>query len=175
MDSLPMMRHLTLLRLCALFAVVGILVVGCTLESVEPPATFTPIRPLPTFSTRGAPSVPTPITTPQPTIIANATPISALPQVVTPGQPIPTVVVVPNPEFEQRSEDIITALLNRLIIPVFNFLFTLVVSTTVSLWEAAGFRGGFTAQVLCCLVPGFIGMLWFLRYLFRRTGRRFLF
>jgi len=173
-DSLQKTRRLTVLRLGALLAAVGILIVGCTLESAEPLPTMTAIGPLPTFSTRIAPGNPTPFATGQP-IIVSATPIPGVVQAVTPAEPGPTVVVVPNPEFEQRSEDIVTALLNRLIIPVFNFLFTLVVSTTVSLWEAAGFRGGFTAQVICCLVPGFIGMLWFLRYIFRRTGRRFWF
>src|SRR5262245_44174718 len=99
-DSLQKTRRLTLLRLSASFAAVAMLVVGCTLESAEPLPTMTAIHPLPTFSTRVAPGNATPFPTAQPNIVS-ATPISAIPQVVTPGQPIPTVVVVPNPEFEQ--------------------------------------------------------------------------
>lgn len=89
------------------------------------------------------------------TVYVTATPFglssgSGISIVVTPGTVNPTLAPPPT------STSVIDSIINNLLIPVWNFLYTLVLSGAASLWNIAGERGGVFAQALCCLIPGVI-------------------
>lgn len=93
----------------------------------------------------------------QPTI----TPFGVVPT-LQPGvvaTPLPGVIAtpipgtVPTPGVSPQSGNAIEWLIVQIIIPAWNFLYTLVISGAASLWTFAGERGGLTAQICGCLVP----------------------
>jgi hypothetical protein len=81
--------------------------------------------------------------------------------------PIPTAI--PGGEVGERTENVVEALINRLLIPLWNFVYTFVTGAITSLWEFAGLRGGFMAQTVFCLIPAIIVILGVMWRIFRRA------
>lgn len=135
-----------------------VLVVGCTLSPVNAPT----IYPSPQYRFQevetSAPTLPASQPTP---LFATAVPTSVI------LTAIPTSV--PGGEAVERTENIVEALINRVLIPTWNFIYTFVTGAITALWEFAGLRGGFMAQTVFCLIPGMIlifGVMW---RIFRRA------
>ena len=93
----------------------------------------------------------------QPTL----TPFSVVPTLA-PGviaTPLPGVIAtpipgtVPTPGVPTQTGNAIEWLIVQIIIPAWNFLYTLAISGAASLWTFAGERGGLTAQLCGCLLP----------------------
>lgn len=93
----------------------------------------------------------------QPTITPFGVVSTPLPGVIT--TPLPGVIAtpipgtVPTPGVPPQTGNAIEWLIVQIIIPAWNFLYTLVISGVASLWTFAGERGGITAQLCGCLVP----------------------
>jgi len=84
---------------------------------------------------------------------------------------VPTVVgtpSVPLPVVQPETQGAIEWVIAQIVIPTWNFLYTLVVNGVIALWVYAGDRGGLTAQVCGCLLP--IALVGF--FLIRSTLRR---
>ncbi|MBE2182236.1 MAG: hypothetical protein IAE89_02310 [Anaerolineae bacterium] len=69
----------------------------------------------------------------------------------------------------QQSDTFLTNLFNNVIVPVINFVLTLLNGTIVTVWNFAGAQGGFLGQALCCIAPAIFIIYWFI---FRRFRRR---
>jgi hypothetical protein len=143
----------------ALILLILLAIVGCTLATNEP-TRIAPTRIPPTpASGFQVQQVSTPFSTlPPPTpFVVTMTPVA---------QPVATDI--PGPQPGEQTENIVEALINRILIPVWNFLYTFITGSIVSLWDFAGLRGGLMAQMIFCLIPGMFvtfGVLW---RLFRR-------
>ncbi len=144
-----------------------VLAVSCTLTSANEP---TPLpSPLPPIRVQEA-GTPTPL--PPPPTRPIATPIFPTPIVPTSSfaTPIPTVNPdLPTPRPADQTENIVEALINRVIIPLWNFVYTLLTGTVVALWDFAGVRGGLMAQFIFCMIPGIIVVMGVLWRVFRRA------
>ncbi len=79
----------------------------------------------------------------------------------------PNTALAPTP----ASTSVIDSIINNLLIPAWNFLYTLVLSGLASLWGVAGARGGVVAQGFCCLIPGVIVAVMVIRLAFLRRPR----
>ncbi len=84
---------------------------------------------------------------------------------------IPTVApaIVINDSTVQQSDTFLTNFFNNVLVPVINFLLTIINGTIVTVWNFAGTQGGFLGQALCCIAPALAGGYWFI---FRRLRRR---
>jgi hypothetical protein len=140
---------------------------GCNLEATDESSTLTPptFEPLPTTSY----VAPTPYRVPTlinaPTAIGggvtdaqSAGVTGAQVVVVTPTPrniltPVPAEVLIENPEPSPTSQNAIEAFINNLIVPAWNFIYTLVSEGLSTMWQFAGARGGVFAQVFCCITP----------------------
>lgn len=149
------MRPMIVVLALILFGFVALF--GCTLTPVNQPTPIpSPRSPQPGFQVQQA-------ATPVPTIPRDtfSTPIFIT---LTPiGTTEPTDIELPAPEPGEQTENIVEALINRVLIPVWNFLYTFLTGSIVSLWDFAGLRGGLTAQLIFCLIPGIVvtmGVLW---------------
>lgn len=139
-----MRRHLSILLI--------VLLAGCNLDT--------------SVSVTLAPS-PTPFPSPTPLIALTPTPDPAL--LMT---PIPAQVLLENPEPAPQTETAIDAFVNNILIPAWNFVYTLFLDSLGSLWVFAGARGGIFAQVVCCVAPVIVvlGAL-YVRFRFWRRRR----
>jgi hypothetical protein len=159
-DKRGMMRPV--IFLFTFFSFVAI--VGCSLTTTNQPApTPQPITPQRSF---GAQQAPTPVPTIPPATF-NTPVFVTLTPVGTPLPPIDTDL--PNPQPGEQTENIVEALINRVLIPAWNFLYTFVTGALVSLWDFAGLRGGLSAQIIFCLIPGIIVAMAALWRVFRRA------
>jgi len=146
-----------------------ITLVGCTLTSVSEP---TPVPPPPTIRPQtgfGAQQVATPVPAqPSPTLLFSA-PVVITMTPIGLNDPITTPVDtdLPDPQPGQQTENIVEALINRLLIPVWNFLYTFITGSIISLWDFAGLRGGMMAQFIFCLIPGIVVTIGILYRVFR--------
>ncbi len=165
-----------LARLALTALILALLLAACNLAAIKAPAPTVYPTPQPLAADAGAqglfPSI-TPLAvngtsaetvyitaTPIPgaaaqTIYVTATPFglgagSGIVIAITPGSLNPTLAPTPT------STNVIDSIINNLLIPAWNFLYTLVLSGLTSLWNTAGARGGLVAQGLCCLIPGVI-------------------
>lgn len=110
--------------------------------------------------------------------VVTATPPAVLPT-VTPaggvGQVIPVTVapgtgtVQPAPAAPTTS-NAVDWLITMVLVPAWNFLYTLFMRSVGTLFDFAGARGGVFAQVLCCIVPFIVALVLAVRYFF--YGRR---
>ena len=66
--------------------------------------------------------------------------------------PFPGQIVV-QPPTSQVSQNVIEALVNNLIVPAWNLVYTFFMDGISTLWQFAGARGGGFAQVFCCVGP----------------------
>ncbi len=131
---------------------------GCTLTTTSEPTRVPPpptIRPQTGF---GAQQVATPVP-----VQPSSTPLLSAPVVVTMtpiglNDPItpPISTDLPDPQPGQQTENIVEALINRVLIPAWNFLYTFITGAVISLWDFAGLRGGMMAQFIFCLIPGIV-------------------
>ena len=135
-----------------------LVIVGCTLTSASEP-TRAPAQSAPGFQAQDVPTL-APVATLQPQPPAFNTPIFIT---LTPIGTTPIDNDLPNPQPGQQTENIVEALINRVLIPAWNFIYTFLTGSIVSLWDFAGLRGGLTAQLIFCLIPGIVvttGVLW---------------
>jgi hypothetical protein len=72
--------------------------------------------------------------------------------------PVPAEVLIENPEPSPTSQNAIEAFINNLIVPAWNFTYTLVSEGLGTMWLFAGARGGIFAQVFCCIAPIILGI-----------------
>ena len=84
---------------------------------------------------------------------------------------IPTVApaIVITDSTVQQSDTFLTNLFNNVLVPVINFLLSIINGTIVTIWNFVGAQGGFLGQSLCCIAPALAGGYWFI---FRRLRRR---
>lgn len=136
---------------------------GCTLTPVNEPTPIPPPRsPQPGFQVQQAP-------TPVPTIPRDtfSTPVFITLTPISTSEPVD--IDLPDPQPGEQTENIVEALINRVLIPAWNFLYTFLTGAVVSLWDFAGLRGGLTAQIVFCLIPGIIVTMGILWRVFRRA------
>ena len=105
----------------------------------------------------------------QPTITPFGALSTPLPGVL--ATPIPGTV--PTPGVPPQAGNAIEWLIVQIIIPAWNFLYTLVISGAASLWTFAGERGGLTAQLCGCLLPIGIVVAMIIRAIMLRRIRIF--
>jgi hypothetical protein len=77
-----------------------------------------------------------------------------------------------SPALPSSSGNAVDWLINAVILPAWNFLYTLFMRSVGSLFDFAGARGGVFAQVLCCIVPIVIAAVLLARYFMR--GRQLI-
>jgi hypothetical protein len=144
-----------------LLLVVLILLTGCNLST----------RASATLSAQSTQAVIVPSLTPIVGVII-ATPI---PGVLLPTQSgvIVATPTAPAQTVPPASANAIEWLILQIIIPAWNFLYTLVISGVASLWNFAGSRGGLTAQVCGCIVPITLVVVLIARAIFLRRIRIF--
>jgi|GEM_PF-5226702 hypothetical protein len=86
---------------------------------------------------------------------------------------IPTLApsIIISSEGQEASEGVLAGVFNNIIVPVVNFILTLINGTVTVAWNFAGDQGGLLAQGLCCIAPVILGGWYFI---FRRGifGRR---
>lgn len=127
-------------------ALIAVTIIGCNL------ATTTAA----TLTVRSTPS-------PQP--FATATPF-AMPPTVTPligtilstalpGVTVPTPLPgsIPPATVPTQTQNAIEWVISQVVIPAWNFVYTLIINGAVALWMYAGDRGGLTAQLCGCVLP----------------------
>lgn len=144
-----------------------ITLVGCTLTSASEP---TPIPPAPTIRPQtgfGAQQVATPVPTVPAPVFSTAVVITMTPIGLNDPITTPVDTDLPDPQPGQQTENIVEALINRLLIPVWNFLYTFITGSIISLWDFAGLRGGMMAQFIFCLIPGIVVTIGVLYRVFR--------
>ena len=73
--------------------------------------------------------------------------------------PVPAEVLIENPQPSPTSQNAIEAFINNLIVPAWNFTYTLVSEGLTTMWLFAGARGGIFAQVFCCISPILLGIV----------------
>lgn len=72
---------------------------------------------------------------------------------------------------QQAAGNALNSIFNSLVVPVINFILTLVNGTLVTVWNFAGSQGGLLGQSVCCIVP-FLGAVWWLFFRRGLFGRR---
>jgi|GEM_PF-1519395 len=70
--------------------------------------------------------------------------------------PVPAQSLIENPAPSPTSQNAIEVIVNNIIVPAWNFIYTFVLEGIGTLWLFAGARGGTFAQVGCCVVPFFV-------------------
>jgi hypothetical protein len=159
-EGIPMRLVMFVLALI-MFALLSLF--GCTLTPVNEPTPIPPPRsPQPGFQVQQAP-------TPVPTIPRDtfSTPVFITLTPISTSEPVD--IDLPDPQPGEQTENIVEALINRVLIPAWNFLYTFLTGAVVSLWDFAGLRGGLTAQIVFCLIPGIIVTMGILWRVFRRA------
>ncbi len=133
------MQRLTIASLALLLIIA---IAGCNLSTIEAstPTPFPTARPL----TSGESVPPLGSTT-----FVTATPF---------GNPAPTGggVVVPVAPATGPGANAAEWMINVVILPAWNFLYTFGLQAFGSLWNVAGAQGGVLAQGLCCVVPAIL-------------------
>lgn len=120
-----------------------------------------------------------PTITPAP--FATAAPQFQLPPTVTPilGTVLATAlpgVAVPTPlpgsfpaeTIPAETQNAIEWVISQMVIPAWNFVYTLVINGAVALWIYAGDRGGLTAQLCGCVLPTLVAGVLVARAALRR-------
>jgi hypothetical protein len=148
------MRHVIIIFALILFASLGLF--GCTLASTDQLTSAPPPTPQPGFQGQQAP-------TPIPTIPRDTftTPVFITLTPIVTVEPID--IVIPEPQPGEQTENIVEALINRVLIPAWNFIYTFITGSIIALWDFAGLRGGLSAQIIFCLIPAIVvtmGVLW---------------
>ena len=155
----------------AIILLVLLTIVGCTLTTVNEPTRVPPaptLRPQTGFGAQQVattvPSFPSPTPAFGTPIVITMTPIGI-------NDPItaPIDTDLPDPQPGEQTENIVEALINRVLIPAWNFLYTFITGSIISLWDFAGLRGGMMAQMIFCLIPGIIVTFAVLYRVFRRA------
>jgi hypothetical protein len=157
-----MMRRLALATTISLLTLSA--VVGCTLTTTSEP---TPI-PRPTVPGFQGQQVATPFPTLPPPVLSTPIIITITPIGLNDPITPPIDTDLPDPQPGEQTENIVEALINRVLIPAWNFLYTFITGSIISLWDFAGMRGGMMAQTLFCLIPGIVVTLGVLWRVFRR-------
>jgi hypothetical protein len=156
------MRRLTLIVLLVALA-------GCNLSTSDLPTTAT-FGPLPTTSY----VPPTPYRAPtlvngvpvlpqgnapgaQSVVVVTATPLPGQVVIAVTATPVPGQIVVQQPA-APPSTNVIDTLVNNLIIPAWNLVYTFFLDGLSTLWLFAGARGGGFAQVFCCIAPAVLAV-----------------
>lgn len=140
------MRRLIIAGLMLLFALA---LAGCNLSSIEAPT-------------------PTPFPTARP--LDNGQEVPALGQVTfvtaTPfGNPPPAGgIVVPTVQPTGPGANAADWIINVVVLPAWNFLYTFGMQAFGSLWIFAGAQGGVFAQGLCCVVPAILAVVFVVRW-----------
>jgi hypothetical protein len=120
------------------------LLVGCSARPIPSPTPQFTVQEAPT-ATLNAPSISTPTVTP---------------------------IVVGEGGDESSSDDsLIGQIIDGFILPLWNFFLSLTVDTVRTLWTETGERGGFVAQLACCVLP-LIGLLAYFYRSYERRRRR---
>lgn len=140
--------------------------VGCTLTTTSEPTRVPPPptqRPQTGFGAQQVATTVPSFPSPRP-IVITMTPIGI-------NDPItaPINTDLPDPQPGEQTENIVEALINRVLIPAWNFLYTFITGSIISLWDFAGLRGGMMAQMIFCLIPGIIVAFAVLYRVFRRA------
>jgi hypothetical protein len=73
--------------------------------------------------------------------------------------PVPAQSLIQNPAPSATSQNAIEVVVNNIIIPTWNFIYTFILEGISTLWLFAGARGGGFAQVGCCVVPFFAAIV----------------
>ena len=148
-------------RIFCLLVIAVITSIGCNLAT-NTAATLT-VRPTNTTQF---------FVTPTPRVFqATTTPIlGAILSTALPGVTIPTPFPgsVPPATVTTETQNAIEWVISQVVIPAWNFLYTLIINGAVSLWTYAGDRGGLTAQVCGCLLPVIVGGFLIVRSTLRR-------
>ncbi len=138
-----------------------LLLAGCNLEATDEALTTPTFEPLPTTSY----VAPTPYRVPTlinaPTTLGgdgsvDSFGVQAVGVTPTPRNiltPVPAQVLIENPQPSQTSQNAIEAFVNNLIVPAWNFVYTLISEGLGTMWLFAGARGGVFAQLFCCITP----------------------
>lgn len=135
-----------------LLVLLALLIAGCNLSAVTAP---TP-TPFPTPAPLGEAQSPG-------VIFVTATPFGNPPLGLTPVPTLPPGVVAP-------TSNAVEWLIQTVVIPAWNFLYTFLFQALGSLWTFAGARGGIFAQALCCIGPAILVAAAAVRYVV--LGRR---
>lgn len=73
--------------------------------------------------------------------------------------PVPAQTLIENPAPSPTSQNAIEIVVNNIIIPAWNFIYTFFLEGIGTLWLFAGARGGAFAQVGCCIAPFFVALI----------------
>lgn len=139
------MRRICLIGLL-LFAVA---LAGCNLSTISAPTPtpFATARPL-----TGGETVPS---------LGNTTFVTATPF----GNPPPAGgIVVPTAQPTGPGANAADWIINVVILPAWNFIYTFGMQALGSLWNVAGAQGGVIAQGLCCVVPALLVVAFTIRW-----------
>jgi hypothetical protein len=148
------MRYVTARATAALLLL--LVLVACNLEANPAP------EPTPQTAANGeevqiniitATPAPVLVTATPLTVAGNATPASG--------------VVLTTPPVPASSGNAVDWLINSVVIPAWNFLYTFFMRSVGSLFDLAGAQGGVFAQVLCCIVPILVAVVLLARYFIR--------
>jgi len=90
---------------------------------------------------------------------------TALPDVIVPT-PLPGSF--PPSAVSAETQNAIEWVVSQIVIPAWNFVYTLVINGAVALWIYAGDRGGLTAQVCGCVLPTLVAGVLVVRAALRR-------
>lgn len=84
--------------------------------------------------------------------------------------PLPGVVVpTPPAPIPTESQNAIEWVIAQIVIPAWNFVYTLIINGAVALWVFAGDRGGITAQFCGCVLPAVVIGILVVRSTLRRV------
>ncbi len=70
--------------------------------------------------------------------------------------PIPAQTLIAQPQPPPEQQNAVEAVVNNVLVPIWNFLYTFVIEGAGTLWLFAGARGGAFAQVFCCVAPAIV-------------------
>ncbi len=140
------------MRRLLLFILLIVALAGCNLDNSNTTIEILEASPTPLI----VPTLPAPFGPLDAQSVSGAT--------VTPGDallvtPVPLGTLVEAPEPSPVTQNAIEVFVNNILIPIWNFLYTLVVDGLVSLWVFAGARGGWFAQIFCCIAPGVVAVI----------------
>jgi hypothetical protein len=138
---------------------------ACNLAPTAPTPTPFP-TPLPQGDVSGGPII----------VVGTPAPGAGTPIIVV-GTPGPTPLIIvgtlpPGGRVVTPTTSTTTAnwLVDNVLVPAFNFLYTLFMQSVGVLWSFAGLQGGVFTQFLCCIVPGILVVVLAVRSVF--FGRR---
>ncbi len=86
-------------------------------------------------------------------VVVTPTPAPGQVVIAVTATPFPGQIVVQPPVASQVSQNVIEALVNNLIVPAWNLIYTFFMDGISTLWLFAGARGGGFAQIACCIGP----------------------